>query len=166
MYLNSSIVLGLDHGKRKTGVASAHLGTRNVTPQTIIASNDMGAMQLLIDKWKPMLLVIGLPLNLDGSRGKRVAEVCSYARKLSDMFRLPIFFQDERLSTHATRHAQASYEYLATRKKSKKHHNLHCFSSLNFSVDPHVPIDPNRPPRSLDHLAATAILTDWLNTQI
>ena len=62
--------------------------------------------------------VIGLPLHMDGTEGRRVQEVRMFAKKLENQLKKPIFFQDERLSTQATQYL--SGQQAPSLQKAKK----------------------------------------------
>lgn len=53
----------------------------------------------VIDEWKPDLLVVGLPLNMDGSEQPLTQRVRKFANRLNGRFNLPVALQDERLTT-------------------------------------------------------------------
>jgi len=59
----------------------------------------------LIDKHDVGVLVIGLPLNMDGSAGPRVQATRTFARNIRNLRNIPILFWDERLSTVAAERA-------------------------------------------------------------
>lgn len=66
--------------------------------------------------------VLGLPLHMDGTEGKRVQEVKKFANKLAGSINKPVFFQDERLSTQATQYlvgGQAMSLHRAKKQKSR-----------------------------------------------
>jgi putative Holliday junction resolvase len=61
----------------------------------------MAAIRAYVDEYQPEAFVMGLPLNMDGSRGPAVDKVQSFASLLKQEFALPVYFQDERLTTVA-----------------------------------------------------------------
>lgn len=98
-------LMGLDLGDATIGVAvSDPLG---LTAQGITTirrkkrANDMAALAKIIDEYGVEAFVMGLPLNMDGSRGAAVDKVQSFADILKQEFALPVFYQDERLTTVA-----------------------------------------------------------------
>lgn len=98
-------VLGFDFGEKRIGVA---LGERLIGiahPLTTISTeiNDERFQQIgqLIEEWKPVALVVGLPLSLEGEEHK-VTQLCrKFARRLEGRFNLPVCMVDERLSSVA-----------------------------------------------------------------
>jgi putative Holliday junction resolvase len=98
-------LLGLDLGTKTIGLALSDPGRRIATPLFTIARSKFtaDAQQLLEAAGKHVIagLVIGLPLNMDGSEGPRVQATRAFARNLMKLTPLPILFWDERLSTVA-----------------------------------------------------------------
>ena len=64
-------------------------------------TDDANAVLRLMDGRKASGLVIGLPLNMDGSEGPRAQSCRAFARNLQRIRAVPCVFQDERLSTSA-----------------------------------------------------------------
>ncbi len=98
-------VLGFDFGEKRIGVA---LGERLIGiahPLTTIVTeiNDERFQQIgrLIEEWKPVALVVGLPLSLDGEEHKLTQLCRKFARRLEGRFKLPVCMVDERLSSAA-----------------------------------------------------------------
>ena len=98
-------LLALDFGSTNIGVAvSDPLG---LTAQGVCTlrrrshAEDMAAIRAYVDEYQPEAFVMGLPLNMDGSRGPAVDKVQSFASLLKQEFALPVYFQDERLTTVA-----------------------------------------------------------------
>ena len=96
-------VLALDLGDKRVGVALSDellISTRRLKP--IVRSNwkklltDVAA---LVQRFDAQTVVIGLPLSLDGSHGTAASAVEQTARKFSLSLGLPVFLQDERLSS-------------------------------------------------------------------
>ena len=63
-------------------------------------------------------IVLGLPLNMDGSEGRQAKAVINFGEQLKKKFDLPLHFQDERLSTFGAKEKLAAGEF--TRKKTRK----------------------------------------------
>ncbi|MER2605864.1 MAG: Holliday junction resolvase RuvX [Siculibacillus sp.] len=98
-------LIGLDLGTKTIGLALSDLGRRIATPLETIKRRkfSLDAAELLgtCDKQKVLGLVIGLPLNMDGSEGPRAQATRAFVRNLAPMTTLPIAYWDERLSTTA-----------------------------------------------------------------
>ena len=98
-------LLGLDLGTKTIGVAVSDGLRYTATPlETILRTKftaDAKRLTDLIEENSAVALVVGLPLNMDGSEGPRVQSTRAFARSLAQKTPLPIVFWDERLSTSA-----------------------------------------------------------------
>lgn len=98
-------MLGLDLGTKTIGMATSDFTGQFATPRETIRRSKftLDAQQLLAFAGKEQigLLVLGLPLNMDGTEGPRAQATRAFARNLSRLTPLPIVFWDERLSTAA-----------------------------------------------------------------
>jgi putative Holliday junction resolvase len=98
-------VLGVDLGTKTIGVAVSDMTRRIASPRETIRrrkfSEDARDLLKIADEAKAGLLVIGLPLNMDGTEGPRAQSTRAFARNLAKLTRIPIVFWDERLSTAA-----------------------------------------------------------------
>ena len=96
------VLLALDLGTRTIGTAMCDAGWRFATAGKTLPrgkfARDRAALEALIAERRVKGLVIGLPLNMDGSAGPRVQATRAYARNLSAVG-LPILLWDERWST-------------------------------------------------------------------
>ena len=100
--VQSGTVLAFDFGERRIGVAVGEHLIHSANPLTTIDSESnevrFAAITTLIDEWQPKLLVVGLPLSLDGSETE-VTQLCKkFARRLNGRFNLPVMLVDERYS--------------------------------------------------------------------
>jgi putative Holliday junction resolvase len=97
--------LGLDLGEKTIGVAASDATRLIASPLSLIRktrfTDDAHAVLKLMDGRKASALVIGLPLNMDGSEGPRAQSCRAFARNLQRIRTTPCAFQDERLSTSA-----------------------------------------------------------------
>lgn len=98
-------LLGLDLGTKTIGVAISDGMRYSATPLETIRrtrfTEDANRLLELITENNAVGLVLGLPLNMDGSEGPRVQSTRAFARNLAQKIPLPIAFWDERLSTAA-----------------------------------------------------------------
>lgn len=100
-------LVGLDLGEKTIGVAVSDLTRQVASPLELIRrtkfTEDMAALFRLMDGRGAAALVIGLPVNMDGTEGPRCQSARSFARNLLrlDGRDLPIAFWDERLSSAA-----------------------------------------------------------------
>lgn len=97
--------LGLDLGENTIGVAASDAGRIIASPLELIRktkfSQDAEELFKIMDGRKVSALVIGLPLNMDGTEGPRAQSCRAFARNLERFRPVNVAFQDERLSTTA-----------------------------------------------------------------
>jgi putative Holliday junction resolvase len=97
--------LGLDLGENTIGVAASDAGRIIASPLELIRktkfSQDAEQLFKIMDGRKVSALVIGLPLNMDGTEGPRAQSCRAFARNLERFRPVNVAFQDERLSTTA-----------------------------------------------------------------
>ncbi|AZQ11341.1 Holliday junction resolvase RuvX [Shewanella khirikhana] len=98
-----STVMGFDFGTKSIGIAVGQSITGSANPLTSVKAvdgipnwDDIGK---LINEWKPDLLVIGLPLNMDGTEQEMTQRARKFANRLNGRFGVKIATQDERLTT-------------------------------------------------------------------
>jgi putative Holliday junction resolvase len=98
-------IVGLDLGEKTIGVAVSDRERMIASPLELIRrtkfTDDAGRLFQLMDGRGAQGIVIGLPVNMDGSEGPRCQSVRAFARNLLRLKDLPIAFWDERLSTAA-----------------------------------------------------------------
>jgi putative Holliday junction resolvase len=97
-------LLGFDFGLARIGVATGELETGLANALTTIASEAgkvrFAAISRLIDEWRPVALVVGLPCPLDGQGTHELDPDCRrFANQLHGRYNLPVLFADERLSS-------------------------------------------------------------------
>ena len=101
----SARLMGLDLGTKTIGLALSDVERRIATPLETIRRvkfrSDATALLALAEKFSVAALVIGLPLNMDGSEGPRAQATRAFVRNLAALSPLPVLYQDERLSTAA-----------------------------------------------------------------
>nr|WP_313416652.1 Holliday junction resolvase RuvX [Brevundimonas diminuta] len=97
--------LGLDLGENTIGVSVSDTGRIIASPLELIRktkfSQDTEQLFRIMDGRKVSALVIGLPLNMDGTEGPRAQSCRAFARNLERFRPVNVAFQDERLSTTA-----------------------------------------------------------------
>ena len=103
------VLMGLDLGDKTIGLAVSDLRRTVASPDRTIRRRKftLDAAELLAAAQArgAVGLVLGLPLNMDGTEGPRVQSTCAFARNLAALTPLPIGFWDERLSTVAAERA-------------------------------------------------------------
>jgi len=147
------VYLGLDYSRRKIGVATGQNLTYSATALTTLVAlqqqPDWQGLNALIEQWKPAALIIGLPLNMDGTEQDTTHSAREFGMDCQQRFNLPVFFVDERLSSREASH-MLGYEGITSPrrinrpgKKNKKHND----------------------DTKIDSMAAELILQSWLNEQ-
>lgn len=114
------ILFGIDFGTKRIGVAVGQTVTRTSRPlDTIPVKNGVpnwDILDKLIKKWRPEAIVIGIPLNMDGTE-QRITEIAlDFAAQLEKRYQLIIYKVDERLTTKDARERlfdQGGYKALA-----------------------------------------------------
>ena len=98
-------IMGLDLGTKTIGVAISDGMRYSATPLETIKRTKFTADAIRLDELIAqnaiVAIILGLPLNMDGSEGPRVQSTRAFARSLAQRITLPIAFWDERLSTSA-----------------------------------------------------------------
>ena len=102
-------LIGLDLGTKTIGLALSDVERRIASPLHTIRrtkfTRDVAELQEILGKNGVVALVIGLPLNMDGSEGPRVQSTRAFVRQAHPVLGLPFAFWDERLSTAAVTRA-------------------------------------------------------------
>ncbi len=134
-------ILGLDYGSKTVGVAVTDgLGLTAVSLETITREKENHLRQTyrriaeLVSEYEAETVVVGLPVNMDGSEGERAALAREFANELTKRIGVRTVMQDERLST-----VEAA-ELLALTGRKR-----------------------DNPKERIDAVAAAIILTDYLN---
>lgn len=134
------IIMSVDYGDVRTGLAICDKTETLATPIGMLkAYNDEKLIELIkekINQYKPELIVIGLPKNMDSTEGERASKCRMFAEKLSDETKIPFIMRDERLTT------------------------VSAYTSLNMSN-----IRGNKRKEAVDQIAATIILQDYLDSK-
>jgi len=133
-------ILGFDYGKRRIGVAVGQTLTQTAQALTTLHNQngkpDWEAVQRLLDEWRPVRLVVGLPLHLDGTTQEITKSAQRFANQLHGRFGLPVSHADERLSS-------VEAEQLLSETQGSGHYDK----------------------QEIDKLAAQLILQSWLEQE-
>ena len=131
--------LGFDFGNKKIGVAVGHLLTGIASPLLTLRSINQNpnweGIGKLIKEWQPAGLVVGISKQMDGSDNLITPRMLKFCRQLDGRYRLPVFQQDEALSTFEAKQL--------------------LFDEVNVSATKLWAVQ--------DQLAAQLILQTWLN---
>ena len=133
-------VMGFDFGMKNIGVAVGQQLTGTASGIAALKARDgipdWQQIADLIQQWQPQQLVVGLPLNMDGSEQHMTAAARKFGNRLNNRFNIQVAWQDERLTT---------YEAVDTMGLRNK------FQSAKRS--------------DVDRLSAQIILQSWLDQQ-
>ncbi len=99
----SGNILSFDFGEKRIGVAIGNNITKTSHPlstiDTPVNTKRFVAIEKLISQWSPILIVIGFPLNEDGTSSRLTALVKKFASKIKNKFGIKISLIDERLTS-------------------------------------------------------------------
>lgn len=130
-------LLAFDFGTGQIGVAVGQTLTHSANPLTVLKARDgipnWQQIEELLTEWQPDLLLVGLPLNMDGSESEFCQRTRKFARRLHGRFGKHVCMVDERLTTFAAKGQQ--------RDQGKR--------STSYRQQP------------VDHLAAVMIIETW-----
>jgi putative Holliday junction resolvase len=133
-------ILGFDFGMKNIGIAVGQTLTGTANPLTAIKARDgipdWDQIKSILDEWQPNKLVVGLPLNMDGSEQAITAAAKRFGNRLHGRFGLPVDWVDERLSTFEALDQMGIHSKMNARQRS-----------------------------DVDQLSAQVILQSWLNQQ-
>ena len=134
-------LLAFDFGHRRIGVAVGQTltGTANVLAVVPVANKpDWQAISVIVTEWKPVAMVVGLPLAADGGETEISKDARRFGRQLEGRYGIQVFFEDERLTS---------------------------FSAEQRFVDARVSGTMRRKEAALkDAMAAQIILENWLQS--
>lgn len=96
-------ILGIDYGRRRLGLALSDEGGILASPLDVYSrrklDQDLAFLTHLIEEREVKKIVLGLPLNMNGSLGEMAREVLSFVDTLKEKTDLPVDTFDERLTT-------------------------------------------------------------------
>lgn len=139
MSSDSLRVLGFDFGTTRIGLAIGQSLTASASPIDPVRARDgipdWEQLDAVIAEWQPDALVVGIPLNMDGSISEMARRARKFANRIQDRYQRPCYLCDERLTT----------------AEAKRIH-LDAGGGTNFRLE------------SVDGIAARLILEDWFNS--
>lgn len=116
--------LAIDLGDKRTGVAIGDDHTGIVTPHEVITTSSeterFTRLRALIEWEGPAALVVGWPLNMDGSVGPSAEKCKAFADKLAEATRLPVHLHDERLTSAVADEQMAMSGLTHKQKKARR----------------------------------------------
>jgi putative holliday junction resolvase len=135
-------LIGLDLGTKTIGTALCDAGWTFASPAELIRrskfAKDKAALQTLIAAQQVRGIVLGLPLNLDGSESPRSQSTRAFARNVEDLG--PILLWDERWSTVAVERTMIEQD-MSRARRAERIDNLAAAHILQAAIDALVAID-------------------------
>lgn len=120
-----SRIISFDFGLKRIGVATGNDITKTAQALSTISAKDGDPdwrdLDLVLKEWKPALLVVGLPLSMDGNENPMTSAARKFGEKLTKHTGLSVTLVDERLSSLTA--DQLLMENIESGKKFKKKHN-------------------------------------------
>ena len=114
-------MMGLDLGSKTIGLALSdverRIGTPLETVRRVKFTLDVEILRGLLDRYDVAVLVIGLPLNMDGSEGPRAQSTRAFVRQSMPLLGRPFVFWDERLSTAVVTRALIDQDVSRARRR-------------------------------------------------
>lgn len=112
--------LAIDYGTKRTGLAICDRAETIASPLTVIQGQKelLQKISEVIEAENVEAVVLGLPLNMDGSEGAQSKLVLKFGKQLQNRLKIPVLLQDERLSSFGAEEKLIPANY--TRKKKKK----------------------------------------------
>jgi len=100
-------IVSFDFGTKKIGIAVAQTKTKTSSPLEIIFNKNNAVnwvkISSIINEWKPDLLLVGKPLNMDGTDSDIMEKVDIFFKKLGKVTKVPCEYVDERLTSFEAR---------------------------------------------------------------
>lgn len=101
--MSAQVLLGFDFGTQRIGVAVGQQLTGTAAPLVTLKNRDGApdweAIGRLLEEWRPTALVVGLPLNMDGSEQEMTRLARRFGNRLAGRYNLPVYPVDERLTS-------------------------------------------------------------------
>ncbi|MAM71356.1 MAG: Holliday junction resolvase RuvX [Gammaproteobacteria bacterium] len=99
--------MAFDYGTKKIGIAVGQSITRTASPLSVLPATDgvpdWDILEKLVREWRPSVLIVGMPFNMDGSENEMTVQAQKFSRRLQGRFNIPCYTMDERLSSHAAK---------------------------------------------------------------
>jgi len=114
--------LAIDFGEKRVGLAISDEGGKLASPLEVIeADQAVARIREIVKSEGVQRVIVGVPLNMDGSEGSAARNVMRWGRELAGILKLPVLFVDERLSSfeaeETLRNRKRAGEKLTHKKK-------------------------------------------------
>jgi putative Holliday junction resolvase len=117
------VLLGIDVGEKTLGIAASDAMRMIASPVCTINrrkfKDDMIEFKKIIDKYQAVGLVVGLPLNMDGSSGRKVQSVKTFASNVARETKLEVKFWDERMSSQVAEKMMLSMDLSRSKRDER-----------------------------------------------
>jgi putative holliday junction resolvase len=117
--LISGLIMAFDFGTKRIGVAVGQVITQTATPLAPLAAKkgkpDAILLTGLINGWRPTALIVGIPLNMDGTEQPMTVRAREFGFYLKNCYQRPVYGMDERLTSREAREqlfSQGGYKAL------------------------------------------------------
>lgn len=146
------VILGFDYSSRKIGIATGQRITCTATPLTTLVNPQKGVpdwhqLDQIIARWRADILVVGLPLALDGSDQQTTLAARNFGEQLYRRYQIKVEYMDERFSSREASHL-LGYDGITSPARSNR---------------PGKKNKKNKPQgHDIDNVAAQLILQSWL----
>ena len=116
-------IIGFDFGTKSIGVAVGQSITGTASILKALKAQDgipnWNVVEQLLKEWQPERIVVGLPLNMDGTELPLTQRAKKFGNRIHGRFNIPVDFQDERLTSTAAREALFEQEGYRGLEKGK-----------------------------------------------
>ena len=100
-------IVAFDFGEKKIGVAVGQTSTYTSSPLQVIFNNhdkvNWNEISVLLEEWRPELILVGKPLNMDGTDSEIMKKVDIFYKKMKSLYDAKFEYVDERLTTFEAR---------------------------------------------------------------
>lgn len=118
--IEPGVVIGLDYGTHRVGVAASDPGRTTAFPVTVVEVDDSiwDRLEELIREKEATLVVMGLPVGLSGQEGASAKAAQSMAQELGTRIEIPVEFADERFTTRTAEQLLVASNVRRRRRRS------------------------------------------------
>ena len=141
---HNGYVVAIDFGLKYLGIAaSSRLTPRPFGVTTLLAQSgqlkDWSKLEEILIEYKPHTILVGLPLNMDGSESEMSERAKAFGESLSSRTSIPVEFVDERLSSWEVKKKSQESSKHKQKKTSKIHEQSACLIAQTWLSDTHTP---------------------------
>ena len=107
-------IIAFDYGEKKIGVAVGQTSTNTSSPLKVIFNNhgkvNWDEINSLLNEWNPNLIIVGKPLNMDGTESEVMKKVDKFYNYLMKIYKARYEYVDERLTTFEAKEILKDYK--------------------------------------------------------